>query len=241
MKEIFLLVLISNTFKIGEKFVYTIEKSFFTDALRLGEATLKFKGITDVRGTKCYHFVFEVRSDIKIALENSHFLQIYVCNRGESFCCVENFTTLQFKKYIEEKYPAKNRKKERTVIEVDKSRIYYSDGSKIEIPSPTKIRDQLAIVWWLRTKDLKKDSLISTTSLAEDQKKLYKLQIKNHGLEKIKVPFGEYDCFKLEFLMKETGLFKIDDNMFIWFSQDEKIPIMMHLEGLIFKLKKIEK
>jgi hypothetical protein len=230
-------------FKVGEMLIYTVEKKIFNETITLGKATLKLKRTTFVRGVECYCFIFDVKSDIQIGSEDNTILKISVHNQANSYSSVKDFTTCKIERYIDEKYPGREKKVEKTTIEIADNTVFYSNGSKIEMHTWTEIRDNLTMVYWLRSlENLEKQNSISTNSLAENQKEIYKLSIMNRGIEKVKVPLGEFNCTKLEYLLLETKLFDIDENMFVWLSQDERrIPIMMYTEGLIFKLEKIRK
>lgn len=252
MKKIFVLVIFlavnsygnaDLAFRRGEKFTYTVEKRIFKETFILGEATLELKEITHVRGVKCYHFVFDVKSDIRIGSQSNSILRICVHNRGESYCSTLDFITQKLERHIDEKYPGRKRKEEKTTIEIANNKVYYTDGSIVKMHTWTKMRDNLATVYWLRSmKDLERRSSISTVSLAENQKEIFKLQIENRGIKKVKVPLGEFNCIKLEYLLLETNIFDISENMILWLSTDEKrIPVMMNTGGLIFRLIKVKR
>ena len=85
------------------------------------------------------------------------------------------------------------------------------------------------IVW----QDLPKiDHSIATGDFFKN--KVYPLDVIYRGKEKISVAAGTFNCFILEPLVVEGGLFKNDGSIIIWLSNDElKIPVKVKTKVLI--------
>jgi len=65
-------------------------------------------------------------------------------------------------------------------------------------------------------------------------RKNYPLEIRVLGRERIKVPAGEFDCIKVEPILRAAGLFKNEGRLTIWMTDDEhKIPVLMKSKVVI--------
>lgn len=70
-----------------------------------------------------------------------------------------------------------------------------------------------------------------------------KIDVINHGIEKIKTPFGKVIAYKLEPMVGEEGIFvaKKGRSMYVYISKDERIPVLLDAEVFIGSVKVILK
>ena len=233
---------IPHYFKTGEEFIYSVKTKFLGADLTLGKATLRLKEIKKIGREKCYHLIFEVKSNIRIRIGSTN-KKIFVHNRGESYCSVKDFSVLRFERYTNEKFPWRAKKREEKIVEIMDGKAYYSgdpDYSDTLNINP-QVKDLISTIYYLRTlKNLEKRPSVTVWILNENTKKYGQLEIKNKGREKIETEVGKFTCIKLEFLMQESGLFSTD-NMIIWLDIEERIPVKMTIENLDFRMKSRKK
>lgn len=94
----------------------------------------------------------------------------------------------------------------------------------------SQILDPLSLIYHLRTlpKEIKQDEL--AIIIADD---IYLYQIRQQGMEKIKVSGKEYQALKYRINTKD----KPDDFFYVWISQDQhKLPVRMSMDAPLGKL-----
>ncbi|MBI4247952.1 MAG: DUF3108 domain-containing protein [Elusimicrobia bacterium] len=105
-----------------------------------------------------------------------------------------------------------------------KGDVEYSQG-EISVP----IHDILSSMYYMRNQDLKvgQEYIVDVNT-----KQNWPLVIKVHRKERLKVPAGDFDCFKIEPLLREEGIFiQKGKKLVIWLSDDPRhIPVEMQAE-----------
>lgn len=104
-----------------------------------------------------------------------------------------------------------------------------TDTSRI----PLFVQDAISALYYFR---LQPELEVGKSLFIEvhDIRKTYPLRIDIVKREKIKVPAGMFDCYKVEPVLESAGIFKSTGRIFIWFSTDEKrIPVLMKTKVLI--------
>ena len=90
-----------------------------------------------------------------------------------------------------------------------------------------------------RTKDLrnlKKGEIVSVPSFVDDE--FFELRIKYISTETIKTKTGKYRCMKFNPVIQEGRVFKTEDDLEVWISDDEnKLPIMCKAKILVGSIK----
>ena len=100
-------------------------------------------------------------------------------------------------------------------------------------------QDLLSAFYYARTLDLQaatvgQEFVISTFFDKEN----YPLKIKFVGREKVKTDLGEFTCLKFNPMLQEGRVFKEQEDMTIWISDDQnKVPIRLQTNLLIGSLK----
>ena len=100
--------------------------------------------------------------------------------------------------------------------------------------------DILSVAYFVRNIDFgkyKKGDRISISMLVDN--KIHNLYVRYRGLETIKTRSRErFECIKLSPLMVEGTMFKSDEEMTVWLSNDDnRIPIMVEAKILIGSVK----
>jgi len=102
-------------------------------------------------------------------------------------------------------------------VDYDSLKIYYNDS---EISITDKVFDPLSIVFNLQKQNFTDKKLF--TYLSYNKNEIKNLDIELVGLELIKAPYGNYECYILEPNSKSQN----SNNLKIWFSNDEhQLPI----------------
>lgn len=86
--------------------------------------------------------------------------------------------------------------------------------------------DILSAFFLFRTLDLQVGK--SQEIWAVSGKKKYRLQVLVHRKERVEVPAGSYDCFVVEPILADDGLFKSKGQLTIWLTDDpRRIPVLV--------------
>lgn len=197
--------------RIGEKLTFSVRYGM----IRAGEATMEVADTTSAFGHPCYHVVSRARS-------NSVFDTIYkVRDVVETWMDRERLFSRRFRKSLREgSYRATQD------VEMDQENGFarYQDGRVFELVRGA--HDVLSGFYYVRTLDLEVGQEIWLESHAD--RKNYPLKVLVMGRERIDSPVGEFDCLKLEPMLRTPGLFKHEGKLTIWLTDDErKMPILM--------------
>lgn len=176
-----------------------------------------------INNRKCYDIRFEVRS-------LSSLEWIYkVRDRYETAVDIGGIFPHRFEQIIREGGYKRNSK---TVFD-QKNKLAYSKKDTFEVPE--YVHDVVSAFYYIRTMDVKNfpnDTSIYLKNFFDDS--TYTLEVKVLGREKVKVAAGEFNCVKIEPLVKKGGLFKHDGRLFIWLTDDDrKIPVKVGTKIII--------
>lgn len=101
------------------------------------------------------------------------------------------------------------------------------DGVPEIVPVPPSTQDALSCLYYLRSLP----SLETGSSVAMNvyhDKKIYRLEAKVEGVERIRGPWGETDAVRVLAIMPFKGIFPNEGNLKVWFRNDAtRIPLMM--------------
>lgn len=200
-----------SAFGVGERLVYDVGYSFFT----AGEAVFAVPTIDTVEGRAVYRIQFTVNS-------TPSFSWIYkVEDKYETFVDVQSLFPWRFTQRLREGGYARD-------FEADfdhyRGIATTKDG---EYPIPPNVQDVVSALYLSRTFDFGSMRPGQRTSLQNFYKdSSYTLDVRFLGFQKVSVDAGTFDCFLIEPLIKEGGLFKSDGRILIWLSNDERrIPV----------------
>ncbi|MFC1560988.1 DUF3108 domain-containing protein [Candidatus Latescibacterota bacterium] len=211
--------IVNKVWGVGEQLTFSIDYGFF----RAGTATMAVVGTEEVNGGLCYHIKTEAKSNKFI----STFYKVR--DRVSSYIDVEGIFSRRFEKILREgKY-----KSDRFVDFYHDRLIALNTTEKYAIKEiPLYTQDILSSLYLLRTFDLEvgKDETIDVYA----DGKVYPLKVIVHTIEKVKVPAGEFECFKVEPVLQSEGIFRQKGRLIVWLTNDElKLPVKMASKVII--------
>ena len=211
----------------NEELVYSIEikgLSMFTGSI--GQCNLKFNKINEneyqmdiiTKTTNFAKILFPYFDSIKLLLDNNL-----------SVLELDHLTKSNNKRKITSK-----------INKINKSII--SNGKKLDFYNDT-LFSPYSLIYFLRKKDIILNDNYNYKIF--DGKKLKNIILNVSKIEKIKVPYGTFECFNVK-PINDKKLIKNNGVLEIWYTNDEnKIPIKIKLNSkigtFIMKLKKINK
>lgn len=172
---------------------------------------------------KCYDIKFEVRS-LK-SLE-------WVYKVRDAYTTAVDVGGI-FPHKFEQRIREGGYKRDAYTIFDQKNHKAFSKKDTFDIPE--NVHDVVSAFYYIRTMDVKNfpnDTSIYLKNFFEDS--TYSLEVKVLGREKVSVEAGEFNCVKIEPLVKKGGLFKHDGRLFIWVTDDDrKIPVKVGTKIII--------
>lgn len=202
----------NEAFGFGERLNYKVGYKFIT----AGEGSFVIgKNPVIVNGRKAYDIRFYVKS-----LESLEWIY-KVKDWYRSVVDVGAIFPWEFEQHIRQgKYKrdfhAKFDQKENTA--------FVKDTSYSTVPN---VMDIVSAMYYVRTWDLtkmKRDSIVYLNNFYKDS--TYTLGVKMLGKQTIEVEAGKFQCYVVEPLVQEGGLFKNEANIVVWLTADDrKIPV----------------
>ena len=201
-------------FKHGEKITYTVFYSVIGVYINAGSATF-----TTTEEKLNNNNVFHV---VGLGNTNSKYDWIFkVRDRYESYF---NTTDLRSVKFIRNINEGKYKKYEEVTFNPQTNTAITTTGV---YKVPNKIQDAVNAMYYARNIDYSKykpGDRISFSMFLDNQ--VYELYIKYLGKGTIKTRYGKYNAIKLSPLLIKGSMFKDDDKMTIWVSDDANhIPV----------------
>ena len=195
----------------GESLRFSIEYGL----VKAGTAWLEVAPMEVYRGRTCYHLVSRAES-------NSFMSKIYkVRDRIDSLIDAEGLYSWRYKKRQREGGYARDYD---ILYDPPTGRARYSDGSSFEGKPWSK--DGLAAFYFVRHLPLEVGRDIAVAHHSD--RRSGDIVVKVHKRETVKVPAGTFDCFVIEPVMEEGGLFKASGRLTIWVTADaRRIPVLM--------------
>jgi len=212
-------VLENKAFKEGEKLTFDLNYGFVT----AGVAVMEIPRIKRISGREAYHVTFEVNS------VPSFDMFYKVRDRYETYIDVEGLFPWRFEQHIREGGYTRDFS---AFFDQRKGIAKTSEG---EYEIPLYVNDIMSAFYYARTFDytnMQINDLVHLQNFYKD--KVYDLDVKYLGKETIEVPAGKFDCFIVEPLVKEGGLFKHEGNIIVWLTDDElKIPVKVRTKIIV--------
>jgi hypothetical protein len=198
-------------FEVGERLVFSIDYG----AINAGEGILEVKGVVDYQGHPCYRIESTARS-------NRFFSGFYkVRDKVISYIDRDQLFSRYFMKRLRE---GTYRKTVEIDFDHDARLARYHDGREFEIPGG--VHDVLSAFYFVRTLDLEvgQDVFLAAHSSREN----YDMRVIIHSRETVETDLGLIDCFVIQPVMLDEGLFKHEGDLMIYMSADERrIPVLM--------------
>ena len=210
----------NSAFKSGEKLFYDIKWGLIV----AGRAEMRLENIEEINNRKAYHLAVEAKS--------LPFFDVFykVRNLDESWIDLESICSHKYIKHQRES----GYLKEETVL-FDNINKYFSfmecrNGkciSKKEVPMLVFTQDVLSALYYVRTFNLEVGKEYFIDGQSGD--KTYSLKVKVYKKEKVSVPAGRFECYKIEPFVIGKGLFEAKGRLWIWVTADSrKIPVLLN-------------
>src|SRR3989304_575092 len=209
----------NEAFKEGEKLTFDVKYGFVT----AGIATMNIERIRRISARNAYHVVFEVNTV-------PSFDWIFkVRDRYETYIDVEGLFSWRFEQHIREGSFSRDFS---AFFDQRKGKAKTSSG---EYDVPVYVNDILSAFYIARTFDysnMKINDMILLHNFYKD--KVYDLNVRYLGKERISVTAGTFDCIIVEPLVQEGGLFKSEGSIVVWLSDDKlRLPIKVKTKVVI--------
>jgi len=204
-------------FGVGERLEFDISFEFVLG----GHAIMAVESVQQFDGYDCFVIASSARSTRTV----DYFYKVR--DRIESWRDVDSGFSRKFVKNLHE---GKHKYTKRVEYFPETGIAYLFEKKSPKIPDTLEvighIQDVLGAFYELRTRPLFADSTVWID--VHDIRERYQLGVKIYGKEKIKVPAGEFNCYKIEPMLESSGLFRRKGNMEIWITDDEyRMPVLM--------------
>ena len=209
----------NNAFGVGEKLTFDVKFGFVT----AGIATMQIPSIKRIAGRNAYHVLFEVNT------VPSFDWFFKVRDRYETYLDVEGIFPWRFEQHIREGNFSRDFS---AFFDQRKGKAKTTEG---EFNIPKYVHDIVSAFYYVRTLDLKNYKVGDKIRLQNFYKdKVFNLDIKYLGKERIKVGAGTFDCIIVEPLVEEGGLFKSEGSIIVWLTDDEvRMPVKVKTKVVI--------
>jgi hypothetical protein len=202
----------------GERLTFSIDYGI----INAGWAVMEIPGTRRYVGVEC----LDVRTE---ANSNAFFSKVHkVRDRASTFLDPESMLPLRF-----EKHQREGSYKKDIVIRFDRDVVYaaYENGDQVAM-SPWA-QDELSAFYYLRTLPLEVGRDVFIDNHANH--KNYPLKVIVHGNETITVPAGTFeDCWVIEPVVREGGIFEAKGTLTIWLTNDERrMPVKMRTKIVV--------
>jgi len=195
----------------GESLRFSIEYGL----IKAGTAWLEVEPMQVYKGRPCYHLVSRAES-------NEFMSKIYkVRDRIDSLVDAEGLYSWRYKKRMREGSYSRDYD---ILYDPPTGKAKYADGK--EYAAEPWSKDALAAFYYVRHMPLEVGRDIEVTHHSD--RRSNGILVKVHSRETVKVPAGTFDCFVIEPIASEGGLFKASGRMQIWVTADDRrMPVLM--------------
>jgi hypothetical protein len=203
-------------FGVNEKLTFDVDYGF----INAGTATMEVARLIEYKNRPCYQVVSRAQS-------NSFFSTFYkVDDRVESIVDAIGVFSWRFEKNLREGTYRSDR-----MCEFDQRDhlVFYRDDT---ISTPPFVQDALSVLYYVRTQKLKPGTSLYIDNFTDG--KLYPLEVKVLGKERVDVKAGTFDCIVVEPLLQTVGVFKHEGKLRVWLTDDRlKLPVLMKSKILV--------
>lgn len=209
----------NKSFKEGEKLTFDVNYGFVT----AGIATMEIAKIKRISGRRAYNVVFEVNTV-------PSFDWIFkVRDHYETYLDVEGLFPWRFEQHIREGSFS------RDFSAFFDQRRHKAKTSSGEYEVPEYVNDILSAFYLARTFDyssMEVDDMVLMQNFYKD--KVYDLNVKYLGKDRVSVEAGTFDCIVVEPLVQEGGLFKSEGSITVWLTDDDlRVPVKVKTKVVI--------
>lgn len=199
----------------------TLKFSIDYGILNAGGATMEVAGQRRIAGAECLDIRTEARS-------NAFFSKFYkVWDRAQTFVDASTLLPWRFEKHQREGGYRKD-----VLVKFDRPEAFahYENGDDVCIHPHAQ--DELSAFYYLRTLPLEVGQDVLIDSHAD--RKNYPLRVIVHGRETVEVPAGKFDCFVVEPVVREGGIFQAKGTLTIWLTADaRRMPVKMRTKIVV--------
>jgi hypothetical protein len=199
----------------------TLEFSIDYGILSAGHAVMEVAGTRRIAGHEC----LDIRTEAK---SNAFFSKFYkVWDRAQSFVDASTLLPWRFEKHQREGGYRKD-----VLVKFDHAGSFarYENGDEISM-SP-RAQDELSAFYYMRTLPIEAGHDVFIDSHTDRHN--YPLKVIVHGRETVDVPAGKFDCWVIEPVMREGGIFSAKGTLTIWVTADERrIPVKMRTKIVV--------
>ena len=196
----------NQAFKTGEILEYRIHYGFVDAGIGRLEVKEKFSTINN---RKCYHV-------IGIGETRGAFDWFFkVRDRFESYIDTESLMPWVFIRKVEE---GSYNKSQHVTFNHTKN---TATSEKVTIPVPEYVQDLVSAFFYARTLDFtnaKPGALFPISAYLDDE--VFEMTIKYIGKEQVNTKLGTFNCIKFRPLLLEGRVFKEEEDMTVWVSDD---------------------
>ncbi len=203
-------------FGVNEKLAFDVNYGF----INAGTATLEVARLIEYESRPCYQVVSRAQS-------NSFFSTFYkVDDRVESIIDAVGIFSWRFEKNLRE---GSYRSDRMCTFDQRRHLVFYRDDT---ISAPSFVQDALSVLYYVRTQRLKPGTSLFIDNFTDG--KLYPLEVKVLGKERVEVKAGTFDCLVVEPLLQSVGVFKHEGKLTVWLTDDRlRLPVMMKSKILV--------
>ena len=200
----------------GEKLDFKVNYGY----INAGTASLQVEQLIDYNNRPCYQIVSRARS-------NSFFDAIYrVDDKIESITDAIGMFSWYFRKNLKEGSYRSDRSYE---FDQRRNEVLYNDDT---IDVPPFCQDALSVLYWTRTQELEVGKTIYCDNFVDGH--LTALEINVLDKETITVEAGTFECFVVQPLLEDAGVFKHEGKLTVWLTADRvKMPVLMKSKVLV--------
>lgn len=201
----------------GERLIFSVDYG----VINAGWAVMEIPRTRRYVGVEC----LDIRSE---ANSNAFFSKVHkVRDRAQTLLDPEALLPLRFEKHQREGDYAKD-----LVVKFDRREHFarYENGD--EVMMHPWAQDELSAFYYLRTLPLAegRDVFIDNHT----NRKNYPLRVIVHGRETVEVAAGTFDCWVVEPVVREGGIFQAKGTLTIWLTADERrIPVKMRTKIVV--------
>ena len=210
-----LLIFISYLYSNSE-WAETLKYSAYFGGIHVANATLKSKHSTSSNGEKIFTIEFKAKSKASV----NYIFPINDIVKIDLYR--DSWEPIRVKKDL-----SQGNYTHRSIAQfnhVEKYFVFKNDT----IEFSEKLMSPYSIIYFFRTKTLNPDTSYQVNIV--DNKKIIPLSFTIQDKEKIKTPIGTFSAKKLSPKRKDGKPFKNAGKMIIWYSEKEKIPVMINLK-----------
>jgi len=183
-------------------------------AISVGSATMEVLGLEDLRGTRVYHTLFNVRGGVAFYKVN---------DRYESWFDPRNYASLRFNQDIDEgSYEVKRN------YEIFPDRKTFSENGKSEQKSATDPLDEATLIYLLRTMPLEVGKTYDLDRYFKPDRNPVRVQVVRK--ERVTVPAGTFNTIVVRPIIKTKGMFSEGGHAEVWFT-DDSVRTMVQMKS----------